>query len=218
MALRTRLMQPGDDHAPRRTAARYYGRRMLRLVASIVLVGAMGAGCSASGDAAPSASSSASSSAESSADVRSPRGSVIADLVVDRVVDGDTVKVTIDGEQVSVRLIGIDTPETVKPDTEVQCFGPEASAFADQQLTGQRIVLELDDSQGRLDRYDRLLAYVWRVLPDGSLVLFNEEAVAGGFARERQYGDEAYAWRSTLVQAQEAARAAGRGLWAACVP
>ncbi len=117
-----------------------------------------------------------------------------------------------------MRLIGIDTPETVKPNTEVQCFGPEASAFADRQLTGARVILELDDSQGRYDRYDRLLAYVWRVLPDGRLVLFNEETVAGGFARERQYGDTAYEWRSALIRAQESARAAGLGLWTACDP
>lgn len=149
---------------------------------------------------------------------RTPMGEVITDLTVDRVVDGDTVKVTIAGEQVSVRLIGIDTPETVKPNTEVQCFGPEASAFADTRLTGQPVVLELDKSQGRYDRYDRLLAYVWRVLPDGGLVLFNEETVAGGYARERQYGDSAYAWRSELVRAQDSARAAARGLWGACPP
>ncbi len=210
-------MQAGDDHAPRRPAARHYGRRMLRLVAVIALAGAMGVGCSASEGAATSPSASADSAA-SSVDARTPQGAVIADLVVDRVVDGDTIKVAIDGEQVSVRMIGIDTPETVKPNTEVECFGPEASEFADQRLTGQRIVLELDDSQGRFDRYDRVLAYVWRLLPDGSLVLFNEEAVAGGFARERQYGDVAYAWRSTLVRAQESAQAAGRGLWSACDP
>lgn len=213
-------MQAGDDRPRRLRTAQHYGRRMLRQVAVIALVGASCVGCSGSDAAGPSASASAvgSSAVGSSVDSRSPRGAVITDLVVDRVVDGDTVKVTIDGEQVSVRMIGIDTPETVKPNTQVQCFGPEASAFADQQLTGQRIVLELDDSQGRLDRYDRLLAYVWRVLPDGSLVLFNEETVAGGFARERQYGDEAYAWRPTLVQAQESARVAGRGLWSACDP
>lgn len=185
----------------------------------VALVGFLGGGCAASGDS--SAVTAADPSAIPSAqldEARSPQGPVLADLVVDRVVDGDTVKVTIGGEQVSVRLIGIDTPETVKPNTEVQCFGPEASAFADQQLTGQRVVLELDDSQGRFDRYDRLLAYVWRVQPDGSLVLFNEEAVAGGFARERQYGDQVYAWRAMLVRAQEAAQAAGRGLWSACDP
>lgn len=147
---------------------------------------------------------------------RQPRGEMLDGLVVDRVVDGDTVKVTLDGQQVSVRLIGINTPETVKPDSPVECFGPEASDFAKQLLDGQSIVLELDETQGYYDRYDRVLAYVWRVLPDGSLRLFNEEAVAGGFAYERQYGDEPYAWRPEFAAAQERAQQSGAGLWTAC--
>jgi micrococcal nuclease len=147
---------------------------------------------------------------------RQPRGEVLTDLVVDRVVDGDTVKVTIDGEQVSVRLIGINTPETVKPGSPVECFGPEASDFAKDLLDGQPIVLELDDTQGYYDRYDRVLAYVWRVLPDGTLRLFNEEAVAGGYAYERQYTDDPYAWQPEFAAAQLNARQSGAGLWSEC--
>jgi micrococcal nuclease len=147
---------------------------------------------------------------------RQPRGEVLTDLVVDRVVDGDTVKVTIDGEQVSVRLIGINTPETVKPGSPVECFGPEASDFAKDLLDGQPIVLELDDTQGYYDRYDRVLAYVWRVLPDGTLRLFNEEAVAGGYAYERQYTDDPYAWQPEFAAAQLNARQSGVGLWSEC--
>lgn len=147
---------------------------------------------------------------------RQPRGEVLTDLVVDRVVDGDTVKVTIDGEQVSVRLIGINTPETVKPGSPVECFGPAASDFAKALLDGQPIVLELDDTQGYYDRYDRVLAYVWRVLPDGTLRLFNEEAVAGGYAYERQYTDDPYAWQPEFAAAQLNARQSGVGLWSEC--
>lgn len=190
---------------------------MVRLAPLIALVVWLGVGC-AGGDEPSTSTVPSSLDGTQSLGARYPQGAVITDLVVDRVVDGDTIAVTIDSEQVSVRLIGIDTPETVKPNTEVQCFGPEASAFAARQLTGERVILELDDSQGRYDRYDRLLAYVWRVLPDGRLVLFNEETVAGGFARERQYGDTAYEWRSALIRAQESARAAGLGLWTACDP
>jgi micrococcal nuclease len=147
---------------------------------------------------------------------RQPRGETLDGLVVDRVVDGDTVKVTIDGRQVSIRLIGINTPETVKPDSPVECFGPEASDFAKGLLDGQPIVLEFDETQGYYDRYERVLAYVWRVQADGSLRLFNEEAVAGGFAYERQYGDEPYAWRPEFAAAQDRARSSGAGLWSAC--
>lgn len=170
------------------------------------------------GDAEPGVATTAASAAATAVQVpdREPRGEVVTGLVVDRVVDGDTVKVTIDGDQVSVRLIGINTPETVKPDSPVECFGPEASDFAKELLDGQSIVLELDDTQGYYDRYDRVLAYVWRVLPDGSLRLFNEEAVAGGFAYERQYTDVPYAWRAELAAAQAAAQESGAGLWSAC--
>ena len=75
----------------------------------------------------------------------------------------------LDGEYVSVRLIGMNTPETVKPGSPVECFGPESSEFAKAALTGEPVTLEFDDSQGMTDQYDRTLAYVWRELPDGSL-------------------------------------------------
>ena len=149
---------------------------------------------------------------------RAPQGDVLTDLVVERVVDGDTLRVVIDGRSTPVRLIGLDTPETVKPDSPVECFGPEASGFTTQLLTGQPVVLEFDDSQGRVDQYDRVLAYVWRVLPDGSMRLANEEIVAGGYGRERQYGSTPYAWREVLTAAQDAAQDRQLGLWAACTP
>ncbi len=145
-----------------------------------------------------------------------PRGETVSGLVVDRVVDGDTVKVELDGEYVSVRLIGMNTPETVKPDSPVECFGPESSEFAKQSLTGARVTLEFDESQGRTDQYDRALAYVWRELPDGSLSLFNLESIAGGYAFERQYGSTPYAWKNEFLQAQQQARSADAGLWGAC--
>ena len=145
-----------------------------------------------------------------------PKGAVVAGAIVERVVDGDTIHVRVNGDDVTVRLIGIDTPETVKPDSPVECFGPEASDFAKEALTGQSVTLELDASQGDEDRYGRLLAYVWREAPDGSLSLFNLDSVAAGYARERQYGSTPYAWKAELDQAGRAAQAAGAGLWGAC--
>lgn len=145
-----------------------------------------------------------------------PKGDTVSGLVVDRVVDGDTIKVNLDGEDVSVRLIGMNTPETVKPGSPVECFGPESSDFAKETLTGERVTLEFDDSQGMTDRYDRTLAYVWRELPDGSLRLFNLESIAGGYAFERQYGSTPYAWKGEFAQAQRLARDADAGLWGAC--
>ena len=146
----------------------------------------------------------------------SPRGRTISGLEVERVIDGDTIKVVIDGDDVTVRMIGIDTPETVKPDSPVECFGPEASDFAKQTLTGQTVTLELDESQGATDQYDRALAYVWLELPTGALRMFNLESVAGGFAEARQYGPTPYAWKAVFEEAESAARAAGAGQWGAC--
>jgi micrococcal nuclease len=145
-----------------------------------------------------------------------PKGDTVSGIVVDRVVDGDTIKVSLDGEYVSVRLIGMNTPETVKPDSPVECFGPESSDFAKATLTGERVTLEFDGSQGMTDQYDRTLAYVWREMPDGSLRLFNLESIAGGYAFERQYGSTPYAWKDEFAQAQRSAKDADSGLWGAC--
>ena len=149
-------------------------------------------------------------------DALAPIGRTIDGVEVVRVVDGDTLRVAIDGGDVTVRMIGIDTPETVKPDSPVECFGPEASDFAEQVLSGATVTLELDESQGSTDQYGRTLAYVWREQPDGRLVLFNLAAVAGGFAVERQYGPTPYAWREQFRAAERQARVDRAGLWGAC--
>ncbi len=124
---------------------------------------------------------------------------------VERVVDGDTVRLT-NGD--SVRLIGIDTPETVDPRKPVQCFGEEASEYARDLLDGESVYLELDPTQGDLDRYGRVLAYVW--LPDGRHV--NEEMVAQGYAHEYTY-ELPYRYQDEFQAAEAEARDADRGLW-----
>ncbi|WP_159826026.1 thermonuclease family protein [Frigoribacterium sp. 9N] len=134
------------------------------------------------------------------------------EAVVDRVVDGDTVVVLVAGERERIRLIGVDTPETVKPDAPVDCFGPEASAFTTAALPeGATVWLEDDASQGDADRYDRLLRYVWS--PDGTML--NERLVAEGYGREDTY-DDAYRYRDRFVAAEASAEASRVGLWDAC--
>ena len=128
---------------------------------------------------------------------------------VTAVVDGDTVDVDLGGERVRLRLIGINTPETVDPRRPVECFGREASQKAKELLSGQQVHLEADPSQDDRDRYDRLLRYVW--LPDGRL--FNLEMVAQGYAFEYTY-EMPYKYQAEFARAQEQARAAQRGLWA----
>ena len=78
---------------------------------------------------------------------------------VPRVVDGDTIEAIVDGRGQYVRYIGVDTPETVKPDTPVQCFGPRASAFDHHLVEGRRVRLVFGVE--RHDVYGRLLAYVY---------------------------------------------------------
>jgi micrococcal nuclease len=128
---------------------------------------------------------------------------------VTRVVDGDTIKVLIDGDEESVRLIGVDTPETVHPNKPVECFGKEASAYVKKELEGTYIGLEEDSSQGDVDGYDRLLRYIFT--EDG--MNFNEILVFEGYAYEYTY-DTPYMYQEEFKKAQEQAQLHERGLWA----
>lgn len=126
---------------------------------------------------------------------------------VTRVVDGDTIDVAdpIAGAT-RIRILGIDTPEVYG--SEVQCFGPEASAWAREHLLGRTVTLVPDPSQDALDRHGRALAYV----TDGDWD-YSVEAARAGMARSDDYGVR----RDRLISTAEAqARSADRGLWAAC--
>lgn len=145
-----------------------------------------------------------------------PVGEVIPDVPVLRVVDGDTFHVLLEGQDVTVRVLGIDTPETVKPGSPVECMGPEASDFAHAVLEDSVVTLEFDTSQDRMDKYGRLLAHAWIERPDGTLALYAGEAVSRGLADERIYGDEPHAWHDELAAVEVQAREQGRGMWGAC--
>jgi micrococcal nuclease len=127
---------------------------------------------------------------------------------VSRVVDGDTVEVRLDGAEEDVRYIGVDTPETVKPDTPVQCFGPQASSFNHRLVEHRRVRLVFGVE--RRDVYGRLLAYVYL---DGWFV--NAELVRRGLARTLTIPpNDRFARR--LKRLEIAAARSGRGLWSAC--
>lgn len=130
---------------------------------------------------------------------------------VTRVVDGDTIDVIIEGKTERLRLIGIDTPETVDPRKPVQCFGKEASKKAKQLLSNKTVKLESDPTQGERDKYGRLLRYV--VLPDGQS--FNKLMISEGYAYEYTYSTP-YKYQTEYKQAQKDARIAKRGLWDSC--
>jgi micrococcal nuclease len=127
--------------------------------------------------------------------------------VVD-VVDGDTLKVNMP-DRTTIRVLGMDTPETVDPRKPVECFGREASQRAHELLDGQSVTLEFDARQGREDRFGRTLAYVW--LPDGRS--FEEAMIAEGYAFEYTY-DLPYRYQDAYDAAEAEAREAQRGLWA----
>lgn len=129
---------------------------------------------------------------------------------VARVVDGDTVQVRLDGRRERVRYIGVDTPESVKPRSPVQCFAKRASAFNSHLVAGERVRLVTDAE--RRDRYGRLLAYVYRVR-DGLFV--NAELVRRGYARTLTISPNV-AHAAELRRLAAAARRTGRGLWSAC--
>ena len=119
-----------------------------------------------------------------------------------RVIDGDTVEL-LGGER--VRLLGIDTPETVKPNTPIQCFGKEASAHTKALLEGKTVTL-VRDIEDR-DKYGRLLRYVYQ---DGLFV--NEALIRDGYARVYTYPPNV-AHAQEFVVAERVARSAKRGLW-----
>lgn len=128
--------------------------------------------------------------------------------VVD-VVDGDTIKVTVRGELVTIRIIGLDTPETVDPRKPVQCFGKEASDRAKTLLTGKKVSLTPDPTQDDTDKYGRLLRYV--TLEDGTD--YGLKMIADGYAHEYTY-NVPYERQVAYQQAEKDASASERGLWA----
>jgi micrococcal nuclease len=127
---------------------------------------------------------------------------------VSRVIDGDTIEVRIGGGSDDVRYIGIDTPETVKPGTPVQCFGPQAHDFNQRLVANHSVRLVFD--RERRDVYGRLLAYVW--LGDR---MVNAELARRGYARTLTIAPNV-AHAGLFHRLASAAGRAGRGLWGVC--
>ncbi len=132
------------------------------------------------------------------------------EATVVHVTDGDTISVLTDGRIEKVRIIGIDTPETVDPRKPVQCFGKEASNYAKDKLTGRKVQLETDPSQQDRDKYHRLLRFVW--LENGTLD-FGRMIIENGYAHEYTYFVP-YKYQVEYKQAEREARGNKLGLWA----
>lgn len=128
---------------------------------------------------------------------------------VTRVIDGDTIDVSINGKTERIRLIGVNTPETVDPRTGVQCFGKEASNKAKEILSNKSVRLEADPTQGDRDTYNRLLRYV--IMESG--INFNLQMIQEGYAFEYTYRIP-YKYQNDFKAAERNARDNKIGLWA----
>jgi micrococcal nuclease len=128
--------------------------------------------------------------------------------LVERVVDGDTVVVRLDGQSVKVRLIGVDAPESVDPRKPVERFARESAGFLRQLVEGKRVRLTYEPAGARIDRYGRLLAYLY--LEPGGLFV-NRELVAKGYAFA--YVQYPFQFMDDFRAAERTAREKGLGLW-----
>lgn len=132
--------------------------------------------------------------------------SATTSAIVSEVIDGDTIRLST-GEK--VRYIGIDTPETVDPNKDKQCYGSEASTQNELLVFGKEVILEKDVSE--IDRYGRLLRYVWL---DGEMV--NEKLVREGYAIEKAYKPDTK-YQDKFTVAQQDAQINKKGLWRECI-
>lgn len=136
-----------------------------------------------------------------------------------RTIDGDTILVEVNNQEERVRMIGIDTPESVHPSGRIEDFGLEASAFTDESLTGKTIYLESDKEEK--DRYGRRLSYIWLKIPkekppldkDFEQYLFNGILVQKGYAQELAYGQN-LKYEKRLKDYEKLAIQEERGMWA----
>jgi micrococcal nuclease len=143
-----------------------------------------------------------------------PEGDVLRGVVT-RVTDGDTIQVNVSGEKRTVRLLGVDTPETVHPKKPVQFYGKEASNFTKANLTNKTVWLEYDVAP--LDRYNRHLAYVWLTKPgsDENSIrrgMFNAQLLLQGYGKVMTIQPNSK-HAALFVKFQEEARTKKRGLW-----
>lgn len=125
-----------------------------------------------------------------------------------KVLDGDTFQIKINKETVTVRMLGIDTPETVDPRKGIQCYGKQASDKTKELILGKYVLLSADPSQDNIDKYGRILAYV--NIKDG--ILINQYLLEYGYAREYKYKFD-YKRRKEFKKLENLAKKKKIGLW-----
>lgn len=126
------------------------------------------------------------------------------------VKDGDTFDVKIGRKVVTIRMLGIDTPETVDPGKPEQCFGKEASNETKKLLKGKSVRLKLNPNREEKDRYGRYLAFVYL-----DELMINKSLLEDGFAREYTFG-KAYMFQKEFREVESQAKEYKKGLWGKC--
>jgi micrococcal nuclease len=137
-----------------------------------------------------------------------PNSAELQAYEVVRVIDGDTVVLMVEGREVTVRLIGLDTPETVHPQKPVEVYGKQASRFTRNLLRGESVYVVHEAGKPERDKYRRLLAYLYRA-PDGLFV--NAEIIRQGYGHA--YTKYPFKHMDLFWGYERAAREAGKGLW-----
>lgn len=127
-------------------------------------------------------------------------------------IDGDTIAVDMNGTTETIRFIGVDTPETHKPNTPVQCFGPEAANYTKKLIGGNNVRLQADPLDTNRDRYNRLLRYIY--LPDNRLA--EAEIIKNGYGFA--YTSFPFELKQDFIKYEQQAREAKLGLWGICQP
>jgi micrococcal nuclease len=138
--------------------------------------------------------------------IEAPQSGVYMRVV--RAVDGDTIKISLNDKDETVRLIGINTPESVDPRVDVECFGKEASDKMKELVSGRDVRIEYDPTQQVRDKYNRILAYVY--LDDGTFI--NQKMVEDGYAFEYTY-NVPYMYQKEFKALEYSARSNEAGLW-----
>ena len=131
---------------------------------------------------------------------------------ISKIIDGDTVVANISGSDTLIRLIGIDTPETVDPRKPSQCYGKQASDKAKEILMNKNVYLEKEVSKGDYDKYGRVLAHI-RLIDDS---LYGQYMIENGYAKEYTFNNEPYKYQKEFKSAQKTAKKEKRGLWGMC--
>lgn len=134
-------------------------------------------------------------------------------FLVTKVIDGDTFEVRVNGNLAKVRMIGIDTPETVDPRRAVGCFGKKASEETKRLIEDKQVILIKDVSE--TDRYNRLLRYVYLPIGEGNNLFVNDYLIRQGFAKILTYPPD-IKYNSRFLEAEKEARDNLRGLWGEC--